>query len=150
MAYVDVENALAIRLNNITGFTTDVENPNISKGDFRILSRGVGSAIIIEYGGFEQRRVAEGGEHEIDWKFNLDLFVRIQNELAGVDEAAIMRQLILDEINMRPKLGTSIIFDALIELGEPAPEDIEMGSIRYAFEILRLTATEEFSVSYAE
>ncbi|KKL26197.1 hypothetical protein LCGC14_2397730, partial [marine sediment metagenome] len=123
---------------------------NVTRGDFRVLGRGLGSAVIIEYGGFEQRRVAEAGEHEIDWKFNLDVFIRVQDELGGVDEAAILRQLLLDEFNVRPKLGTSIIFDALIETGEPAPEDVKMGGVRYVFEILRLTATEEFSVSYAE
>ena len=150
MSYFNVETAVVARLNNIAGFGTTAETGNVTRGDFRVLGRGLGSAIIVEYGGFEQRRVAEGGEHEIDWKFNLDVFVRVQNELAGVDEAAIIRQLVLDEFNVRPKLGTSIIFDALIEMGEPAPEDINMGSVRYAFEILRLTATEEFSVSYAE
>ncbi len=150
MSYFNVETAVVARLNNIAGFGTTAETGNVTRGDFRVLGRGLGSAIIVEYGGFEQRRVAEGGEHEIDWKFNLDVFVRVQNELAGVDEAAIIRQLVLDEFNVRPKLGTSIIFDALIEMGEPAPEDVEMGSVRYAFEILRLTATEEFSVSYAE
>ena len=150
MSYFNVETAVATRLNNIAGFSTAADTGNVTRGDFRVLGRGLGSAVIIEYGGFEQRRVAEAGEHEIDWKFNLDLFVRVQNELAGVDEAAIIRQLILDEFNVRPKLGTSIIFDALIEMGEPAPEDINMGSVRYALEILRLTATEEFSVSYAE
>lgn len=150
MSYANVEEAVAARLNNIAGFSTAAGTGNVSKSDFRILSRGLGSAIIIEYGGFEQRRVAEGGEHEIDWKFNLDVFIRVQDEFSGANEAGTARQLILDEINVRPKLGTSIIFDALIETGEPAPEDIEMGGIRYALEILRLTATEEISVSYAE
>ena len=150
MSYFNVETALAMRLNNIAGFSTAVGTGNISRSDFKILSRGVGSAIIIEYGGFEQRRVAESGEHEIDWKFNLDVFIRVQDEFAGADEAGLIRQLILDEINAQPKLGTSIIFDALIDFGEPAPEDLQMGGVRFAFEILRLTATEEISVSYAE
>ena len=150
MSYFNVETAVAARLHNIAGFSTAAAAGNVTRGDFRVLGRGVGSAVIIEYGGFEQRRVAEAGEHEIDWKFNLDVFIRVQDELGGVDEAAILRQLLLDEFNVRPKLGTSIIFDALIETGEPAPEDVKMGSIRYVFEILRLTATEEFSVSYAE
>lgn len=150
MSYFNVETALATRLDNIAGFSTAVGTGNVSRSDFRILGRGLGSAVVIEYGGFEQIRVADGGEHHIGWKFNLDVFIRVQDEFSGADEAGLVRQLILDELNARPKLGTSIVFDALIEIGEPAPEDIEMGSVRYAFEILRLTATEEISVSYAE
>ena len=150
MAYADVEEALAIRLNNISGFGTAAGTGNITKSDFRVLTRGVGSAVIIEYGGFDQRRAEMAGDHEIDWRFNLDLFVRIQDELAGANELGTARQLIIDEINQRPKLGTSIILDAIISSGDPTPEDIEMGGVRYNLEILRLTATETISVSYAE
>jgi len=150
MAYVDVEDALAARLNSIEGFSTAAGTGNVSKDDFRILGRGLGSAIIIGYDGFEQRRVSDNGEHEIDWRFVLRLLVRTQDEFSGSQAAGIARQLIIDKINAYPKLGTSIVFDALVNTGEEIPEDIEMGGIRYVLEVLRCIATEELSVSYEE
>ena len=150
MSYTNVEDALASQLNSVAGFSTAAGTGNVTKGDYRVFGRGVGSAVVIEYDGFEQRRAEQGGDHEIDWRFNLGLFTRVQDEGAGVSEAGIARQAIIDRINEYPNLGTNIIFDAMIQNGDAAPEDIEMGGVRFAVEFLRGVATEMISVSYAE
>ncbi len=150
MSYSGVEGLLASQLGSIAGFSTDGGTGNVSKGDYRILTRGVASAIIVEYGGFDQKRTAEAGEHQIDWRFNLLLFARWLDETNAVLTLGTARQLIIDRINQYPKLGSLIVFDAMVTSGDVTPEDIEMGGIRYALEILRCIASEDVSVSYAE
>lgn len=151
MAYFNVEDALASRLDNIAGFATAAGTGNVTKGDYRVLGRGVGSALIIEYNGFEQERVELAGQHHITWQFNVNLFARVQDELAAANILGTARQLVIDEINSRPLLGgTASVFDAIVSEGASAPENINMGDVRFAFEILRCSVTEEVSVSYAE
>jgi len=150
VSYTNVEDALASQLNSVAGFSTAAGTGNVTKGDYRVLGRGVGSAIVIEYDGFDQRRSEMDGNHEIDWRFNLGLFIRVQDEGGGVSEAGIARQAIINRINEYPNLGTNIIFDALIENGDAAPEDIVTGGVRFTIEFLRGVATEMISVSYAE
>ncbi len=151
MSYSVVEDALVTRLQNIAGFSTAQGTGNITKGDYRVLARGVGSALIVEYNGFEQERVEMSGDHQITWRLNINLFTRVKDELSAVNTLGTARQLIIDEINQRPLLGGSAnVFDAIIDEGSTAPEDIEMGEVRFAFEILRCTTIEDVSVSYAE
>ena len=150
MSYTTVETALLAQLNSIVGFGTVGGTANITRGDYRVLGLGASSAMIIEYSGFEQRRAELGGDHEIDWRFNVVLLNRWDDELTAAGGLGIMRQAVIDQINTQPLLGTTNIYDALVISGDPAPEDIDMGGVRYQFEILRCQATEMISVSYAE
>jgi hypothetical protein len=149
MSYDQVEQALASQISQIPGFSTAVAG-NVTRGDYRVISRGVSTAILLEYAGFNERIVEFRGEHETDWRINIDLFTRWENEDVAYGLAGSMRQSVIERIRQYPKLGTDIIFQARIESGDPAPEDIQMGGVRYAVEILRLIATENISVSYAE
>lgn len=150
MSYDQVEQALAQQISQIAGFSTALGTGNLSRGDFRVVSRGVSSAVVLEYAGFNERRTEFDGEHQSDWRINIDLFTRWGDESVAYSASTSLRQVILDRIRQFPKLGTNIIYDAVVESGDPAPEDIEMGGVRYAFEILRLIATENISVSYSE
>ena len=150
MSYNDVETALATQIAAIAGFSTAAGTGNVTRGDFRLVTRGISSGVVLEYAGFDDKLVAEAGQFLTDWKINIDLFIRWLDDENAYTVSKSARQAILDRIRQFPKLGTSIVFHAMIESGDPSPEDLEMGGVRYAFEILRLTATEDVSVSYAE
>lgn len=150
MGYREVESALAGRLNTITGFSTAVGTGNITQGDFRVLSRGHSSAIVLEYSGFDQERVDFDGDHRIGWRVNIDIFGKWKDELNAYNLMGSLRQSVIDKINTTAGLGTNIMFDTLITSGDAAPEDIEVGGVRYAMEILRCVATEAVSVSYVD
>jgi len=151
MSYTSVETALLAQLNGVAGFSTAISGTqNITRSDYKVLALGAASAMIVEYGGFEQRRAEYGGDHEIDWRFNINLFHRWDDELTSAPGLGTMRQSVIDKINTRPLLGTTNIYDALISAGDPAPSEIEMGATRYQFEVLRCQVTETISVSYLE
>src|SRR3990172_9192622 len=120
MSYISVETALLNQLNSIAGFSTAISgSQNITRADYKVLAIGAASAIIVEYGGFEQRRAEYGGDHEIDWRFNINLFHRWEDELTSAGGLGTMRQAVIDRINTRPLLGTTGIYDSLISSGDP-------------------------------
>lgn len=150
MSYTTTEQALAAQLDAIAGYSTAAGTGNVTRGNYRVLERGVGSAAIIEYGGFDQERTEISGGHEVQWRFDVTIFYRWGDEFTAAPGLGIMRQDIIDRINEYPLLGTTGIFDAMVVSGDPAPQEINVGAVKFDMEILRCHATEEVSVSYAE
>src|SRR5882672_9083151 len=83
-------------------------------GDRGLLNAGLQQAAVIEYDSFRQE-LNDYGEHRLDWRFDITVFVRQQSNRQVRKDLGVLRQAVLDQLNQHPRLGqdANTIFTSL-------------------------------------
>lgn len=143
MSYEVIEAALASQLREIANLT-------VSLNDATKIQGGSQKVAILRYDRFEQTRIGMGGEHEINWRIEIQLYARYTNDADTRDRIRELRDAIITRLNRYPNLGRPEVFDSMVVSGESIPEAVQLGGYAYLGEHLTAEVIEQLSVSYAE
>ncbi len=148
MSYKSVETALLTVLRLLANYDGD----NSSAGDYRILGKGVTSAIILQPGAIPQREVvAYPRRVRTLWVVDVELLIPFLGEISTTAEALRDdRQEIIDQIDKYPTLsGATGVVVAFIT-SAPVP-DLWLGeSRRWWRQVLHCQIEERVTVTVAE
>ena len=104
MSYDAVEQGLLVLLRGLSDYTT---GKNISRGDARILGKGVKKAIILYPGSIPTRSVtAAPRKISTEWEIIIELRVAFRGEVSTIQQDIITsRQDIIDHVDQYPTLN---------------------------------------------
>ena len=147
MSYQTVLDSVYNQATQVAGFTA----ANVGANDFDVLRSGQGSACVITYDSFTQQYDGMGEtELLVNWRFLIGIYVRASGRDATSISADMntVRQGFLAQFNSRSKLGgTANIRNALVTEGAQADEPLTIGGVSFMYEVLRLQAGEDVSVT---
>lgn len=147
MSYDAVEDGAVAIAYKVKGFTSR----NTSKGDYKILGRGITRALIFTPGPFQREVVATPRRLRQAWTIQLGLFIPFQGEVSSISSAIrVVRQTILDEFDQWPTLNsTTGVINAFIT-GGAEPELWQGENRSYWTQTLTLAIEERTTVTIAE
>lgn len=144
MSYEDIESALSTQLNAIPNVT-------VTKNDGTKIQKGSALVAILSYGGFEQFRFAHNGVHHIRWRIRIELLAKYTTDADVRNKLRDFRMAVINRINKYPRLGLEDqVYDAMVTVGEPVEEQVQVGSFQYLREAVLCVAEEELDVTYEE
>lgn len=143
MSYESVEAALQTQLNNVSDLKTALN-------DGTKIQSGFTSAAIIKFSRFTQEEVGMGGEHQINWYLDVDLYCKYKNDAETRNLIRDKMQAIIDRVNAYPHLGNaSGVFNAIVMSGEMVPNVVQFGSFQCLMQRMTVKVDEDLSYSYA-
>ncbi len=142
----NVADGLAAQLRQASGFDAP-SSGTVTVGDHRVLNMGVDRAAVILNDRAEQQRMVMGGRNEMQWFFDVQVFIRHNNDVvqARVD-SDVYAQNIIDRLNANATLGGSV-FDSLVTAVRLEDENFALPRSRTQFllETLTVRATEHLA-----
>lgn len=145
MSYVACEDALLVLLGGVTGLSS----AQVGRADGSLLGEGHEQFIVTRYGGFTQEDVAGGGCKRQTWGVECELHVKWTDDAQVQRDLTTLRQGIIDRVGQYPELNNTAYWADVVN-GEPLPEDVEVGSVKYQRERLRVEVQEQVEYTYAE
>ena len=147
MSYETAAIAIADTLprGNLQKFTSK----DVSVGDYSLLSQGHIYAVVVDYDGFDHERLTLDGGYSTVWHFELFIAVLYENDVQVHNDLRDLRQEIITKISENPGLGVNV-FDAQVVRGEAIPQLIELGSGKWAFELVYVDVEEQIDYTEAD
>lgn len=148
MSYDAVEAGLL----SVIQLLPDYNSTNSSRGDFRILAKGVSRAVVLSPGAFIGRDVvATPRQMQTIWVINLHLLIPFTSEISTIRGLIrTERQKIIDQIDKYPTLGAvSGVVSAILTGGEE-PRIWQGESQRWWLQVMQVEVEERSSVTIAE
>jgi len=144
MSYVTCEDALETIIKTITGYSA----ANVSKGDYRILAKGITKAVVLQPGPFIRESIANQ-YMRTQWTIQIELYVPFAGEMSTVAaNIRSLRQTIIDTIDTYPTLDNACVLAILTGAGEP---EVWSDARKYLWrQVMSLMVEERSTVSYAE
>ena len=112
-----------------------------SIGDYDILNESAAMAVVVDYNTMSGERAEFGSSYFNDWEFELTLAVPFTYAKQAHDDAAALRQHVLDRIGADPTLSNTIV-TTLVSRGQSLPDAIQFGGSNWQVELLTVTARE--------
>jgi hypothetical protein len=147
MGYITCETAAATLIKAIDGYS----EKNVSSGDYRILTRGIAKAVVLQPGPFNNATVASPGWMRTQWTIFVEMYVPFGGEMSTVaGNIRTYRQEIINQLDKYPTLNSTpgVVLALLQSGGEP---EIWSASSEYLWrQIMALIVEERQQVTYDE
>lgn len=137
MTYEAVEAALATQLRAVANLDDD----QVSLGDYRILGYGHTRCAILDYEAFEARRDSANQKTLFVWRIRVHLYARYTDDDTANNELRDRRDDIILRLLQNPTLAGAA-FDSLPTRGNFEAEEIVIGSISFLHEFLEVEIQE--------
>lgn len=154
MSYQTCEDALVTLLDGITG----IDARGIGRGDYSVLNLGYPITLVLRYLDFVQEAVGGGGDNNINWGIEIDLYVPYFDDAAVHATATAARGAILLKLAQFPRLNrTANIVDMMALTGNSGGStpggplvNIMIGEASYYHETIRVEVTENADSPFSE
>ena len=145
MSFDSVEDAVVAFFATITGLSA----AQIGRSDAKMLSAGYGQFVVTRYAGFDQIDHAARGCKLQTWDIDCELHVKWQDDDQVQADLTTLRQRIIDGVGTKPTMNGTAYWADIVS-GAQIPEAVEVGSVKYQREVLRLRFQEQVDYVYAE
>lgn len=150
--YKFIEQALETVLDIQSDYYKDGGNQNISRGDYRILGKGLKRAIILNPGPIRDHGTAQFPRRmRTLWIINIELYILFQDDVSAIADAIRDdRQTIIDHLDKYPTLnGTVGVVVARLE-GAAEPQVMLGENHQWWRQVLPMAVEERVTVTIAE
>lgn len=145
MTFQAVEGAVIALLATVAPLSWD----QVGRSDATMLDAGYESFVVTRYAAFAQEDHAAGGCKLQTWDLDCELHVKWTDDAQVQADLTTLRQNIIDRVGVKPTLDGESYWADVVS-GAQVPDEVEVGSVKYQREVLRLRVQEHVEYVFEE